>query len=369
MNRQLILIGLLMAAAVGLWFWSTEPSKVARAPANTQQAHEDTEPEHLAIPGAPRDAGAAAAKAAAPEQELSPLDCDAPSGDIVTIDRDAIGAANFCKRLRQLAGPMAGGDPSVMERQGRALLDRMIDAFLVERALSQAGQRVSEKEIDAELERAWRHLDEEHKAKVRKEMEEQLEQQGVELATVRADLKERAALRKLVGLRGALQPNEGEIAEAYNADPTRFGTPRSATVEGFIARAAPTAPAHERSRAKNAADAFVAALRSGAGEAAALAAEHGLTRVAPFDVDGMSPEPELAAMAFLLPPGEWSNALPSNAGYTVLKVVRIHEGQKRPLAQARDQVIAMLESQREVGEQKRILAELRAQAVIVQKQW
>jgi parvulin-like peptidyl-prolyl isomerase len=305
----------------------------------------------------------------APAPELAALDCDAPSGDIVTIDDRGILAADFCRRLKQLAGSSASGDPSVMERQGRALLERMIDAFLVERALSQAGQRVSDKEITAELERALSAVLAANEPASRAELAGMLKAQGIEIETVRKDVEQRLALRKLVELRGALEPSEIEIAHEYNKDPTRFGAPRSATVEGFIARAAPSAPAHVRVKAKDSAEALADALHSAAGEPAALAAEHGLSAVAPFDVDATGPEPELAAMAFTLPVGAWSDAIPTQAGYTVLKVLKKNEGEARPLAEVRDQVVTAVKAQREVGEQKRILAELRAQATIVHKQW
>jgi parvulin-like peptidyl-prolyl isomerase len=364
--KRFVWVGSMLVVAVGLMLWSTKPDKVARAPANSEQAQPEVEA--APQPAVVLDAGVVA-KPASPERELLPLDCDAPSGDIVTIDRDAIRAADFCARFRQLAGPSAAGDPSVMERQGRALLERMIDAFLVDRALSQAGQRVSEREVDEELERAWRPLDPEHRARTRAELATQLKEQGIGIQTVREDLRQRAGLRKLVELRGALEPSEAEIAAAYNEDPTRFGTPRSATVEGFIARAAPTAAAHERARANSAAEAFAAALRAGGAEPAALASEHGLTAVAAFDVDARGPEPELAVIALSLPVGAWSGVIATSAGYTVLKLLRKREGEARPLSEVREQVVALLRSRRELGEQKRILGELRAEATIVHVQW
>lgn len=164
-------------------------------------------------------------------------------------------------------------------------------------------------------------------------------------------------------------PSAAEVEAAYEEDPTRFGTPRSAIVDGFIARAAPSAPAHERARAKTNAEAFFAALQGGENDLAALATQHGLTAVAELEIDANGPEPELAAAVLSRPIGHWTAVVPSNAGFTVLKVVKIREGQARPLSEVRDQVIAMLEGKRQLSEQRRILGELRAQAVIVQKQW
>jgi hypothetical protein len=357
-------LALLLLGAV-LWRFERSPAGPRGQAGDRASGSEVTGASADALAGtakAKRD-GADASVAKPAEQPLDAMDCDAPQGNVVTVDGEGITALEFCAAWRRMSGPSTGGDSAVMDKQGKALLQQMIDARLVARALAAAGHPVQGADVDTSLTEMWTK-----RGASRASVEESLRTQGIDLSVVRADLRQRLELAKLVELRADVEPSEQAIAALYAADPTRWGTPRSATVEVFLARAAPTAPAAERAKAHAVADAFAAGVARG-GAPKALAEASGMKITPPFELTADAGEPELAAAAFSLQPQQWSPVVPARVGWAVARLVKITEGKARPLADVRERIRALLLNDHKLSEQQRLLQELRAAAKIVQLQW
>lgn len=367
MKRRAALVIVSLLAPFGFLLWRHEGT-VERHDSGRTDAAGDVAPAPTAVVALPAMQAEHGPDASAPEIEpeqgaLEPLDCNAPEGNVATVDGEGVPAAELCADWRRLSGPTDQGDPTVMDKQGKALLEGLIAARLVDRALTALGKPVTEGEVDTALLQlvALRGVS-------RRAYEQSLRDEGVDLAMLRRDLKRRTALQKLVELRGDLEPTSEEIQAAYAADPTRWGTPKTATLEVFLARAVPTAPAQDRAQALASAQAFSAGLS--AGEAPGeLAKRHGLVATPPIEVTAEGVEAELSAVAFGLAPGQWSQPVQTRAGWSVARLVKMTEGKARPLAQVRDPIRDRLMSERKLSEQRRVVAELRAASKVVQLQW
>ena len=76
------------------------------------------------------------------------FDCTKPAGLAARVDATPIQLADLCARLQRLGGVTPKG---TVRQQARHVLDRMIDAMLVRRALDQSGAAVTEAELSAAM--------------------------------------------------------------------------------------------------------------------------------------------------------------------------------------------------------------------------
>lgn len=313
--------------------------------------------------GSTADAGSAAHVFGAEGAPLEALHCDAPRGDVARVDGQGISAAEVCAEWKRLSGAVQKGDPVVMDRHGKQLLERMIDAVLVTRALVTDGLVISEADVDAAVDAAaTRRARSDRSVDAMKAFEAELKATGSTIEQVRRELRERLALEALVAHREPFEPSDAVLQRAYAEDPTRFGAPRTAKVEGVLARAPESAAAHERQRALEIATAF--STRVASGESVEAAMGPGLQPMAPFEVTSTGAEPQLAAAAFHLSPGDWSPPVQTRAGVVVMQLVEIRGGEPRPFSEVREQVKQRVQGEHTLAARGRVLSALREAATI-----
>lgn len=189
-----VLVALLVvAAAIALLISRCNATRpAAEAPAPEPVLEGADEPGPAASPER-ADAGRAA---------VDPFDCVAPIGDVARVDGEAISARELCHAWRRIAGLAEHGGPGVIEQQGRALLEAMIDARLVHRALASAGKEVAERDVDAALDAL---IAQQHGGS-RAAFEQALRAQGSEAEEARAELRRRLERERLVELRKPTEP-------------------------------------------------------------------------------------------------------------------------------------------------------------------
>ena len=270
---------------------------------------------------------------------LPALDCVHPAGDAARLGGAAIPQAALCERL----GAMGGVRPDGVDRaQARLVLDQLVDAALVARALAWERAAVSEAEVTAAL--------------------------GSDAGAstlLRAQLRERLELQKLV----ALRERPREVTEAEVDAEVARGAPgidrgQGVRVEAWIARVPPAADpdAAVRATARQAAEAFARAVETEAPEAAA--ARLRMARVAPFVVGANGVEPALERAAFALDVGRFSEAVETRVGWMVLRPTGRAEGERLRDDEMRARVRAALERQRLQGARESVLNALRGAARI-----
>ena len=378
-SHRLILVALV---AVGLFAWAelSGPRHQASSGAGTAGATfagaAPALPSAQPVMRATPDSGSTQAALDETGEPLGALDCDAPEGDVARVDGQPITAAELCAAWRMLSGSVQRGDPVAMDRQAKQWLERKIDALLVARALAADGRTVSEATVDAALDAVVERHDRRTASKptsgaakvdARKALEAELKSTGSTLDQVREDLREQLALKALVEHRERFEATDAIVERAYAADPARFGTPRTAAVEGFLARAPEGAAANERKKALDLATAFATRVANGESVEAAVVPE--LQHIPRFEVSTAGPEPQLAAAAFRLAPDGWSLPVQTRAGYVVMRLIEIREGQARPLSEVRELVKQHVQGEHTVAARERILAALRKAAKIEYLQW
>lgn len=273
----------------------------------------------------------------ASDAALPALDCAHPAGDAARLEGAAISQATLCERL----GAIGGVRPDSVDRaQARLVLDQLIDGALVTRALAWERASVTDAELTASL-----------------------GSDAGASALLRAQLRERLELQKLVTLRE--RPREVTEAEV-DAEVAR-GAPgidrgQGVRVEAWIARVAPTADpdAAVRASARQSAEAFARAVQTEAPEAAA--ARLRMARVAPFVVGANGVEPEMERAAFSLDVGRFSEAVSTRVGWMVLRPMGRVEGERLHDDEMRARVRAALERQRLQTARESVLTALRAAA-------
>jgi hypothetical protein len=180
-RNALVVLGVLGIAAVVMWLArGHEPSSdVAEAtPAPIEMTPQADAPSRA-------DAGRA---------ELDPFDCTAPTGAAAHVDGEPIAARELCTAWQRIAGAAELRGVDALEAQRKALLEAMIDARLVHRALAKAGNEVTEGEVDT----AFDALVAQQKAASRAAYEQALRAQGMDVEDVRAELRRRLERERLV---------------------------------------------------------------------------------------------------------------------------------------------------------------------------
>jgi hypothetical protein len=263
-----------------------------------------------------------------PGPRYAAFDCAHPAGLAARVDDVPIQLADLCTQLARLGGVTPNGTE---RQQARHVLDRMIDALLVRRALG--GATVSEAELTAALGAMQPKL-------------------GADVELVAAQLRERLALEKLVKLRGAdLAVTQQDIDAELAIGAPGIARGQGTQVEGFLAR---IAPGTDDTAARQRAEAFAKQPTDATG----------MTPLAPFVVGDTGVEPALEAAAASLAPGAWSGALRTRVGYAVIRVIGTSPGEAVDTPGLRERVRTALETRKRAVAQQRLLEELRAVARI-----
>ena len=256
-----------------------------------------------------------------------------------------ITVAELCVALEVSAGPGAGADAALRKRFGPGVLDHMIDDRLVMHALAAAALSVSDAAVEAETKRL-------------------VGERGIrETEAVRADVRAALGRAALVAATHPAGPTEVEIAAAYAATPGAWGTPASATVEGYLMRVAAGADAVADGRAKSEMSAFVVLLRKGRG----LRAEAGIEALGRVEIEANGLEPALEGVVFGdagKGAAKWSDPVRTKVGWLSVHVVETRPAVVRPLVEVEPLVRNAVVQRRDRAVEEGLVATLRARAAV-----
>lgn len=276
------------------------------------------------------------AATATPDLATQTTICVRPDGNVATVDGEAIAVARLCGWLARIGAVRPGGAD---RKQARVVLDRMIDAVLVARALRVEGAIVSDAEVDKALAAlAGRRLDPE---------------------LLKTQIRERLELEKLAALRVAREVSDAEVDAEIASGAPGIDRGQGVNAEAWVLRVPPGGDAE---RAEQAARAFASAVGTTAPEVAAR--QHGLSHVSAFVLTANGVEPELEDTALALSKGQWSGAIRTKIGWTVLRVLGHVEEQKLDAAALRTRVRSAIATRKLQAAAKELREKLRAAATI-----
>jgi len=332
-----LLLGFL-GLAIGAWLLVRATLGEATDATATRDARADGAGAAIATPGTNPSLGATTDAGAA--GRYAPFDCARPAGDAARVDGTALTLAELCTRLARIGAVAPAGTD---REQARLVLDRMIDATLVRRALERAGGAVTDAELAAALKATSATS-------------------ATADAVLAEQLRERLELRELVQLRTQLAVTEQDVDAELAGGAPGIDRGQGIRVEGWIARVPPNADAAARAAAQQQAEAFATAIATTS--PATAATPHRMTPLAPFVVGEDGVEPDLQAAAFALAQGAWSAPIRTRVGWAVIRVLGAVEGTKLDDKDLRARVRKALETRKLHAAQQRLLEELRAAATI-----
>lgn len=302
------------------------------------------EPEHHARPtqagGSAPTAGSTTSSAALPArgEALRLIDCGKPSGDVARIDDARVTEAILCEELSKIGGVKSG----VADRsQARAVLDRLIDAILVRRALATAGAEVTEREVDDALQKLL--VPEQDRVVVREQMRARLE------------------LDKLVASRTKIEVTEAEVDAELAAGAPGIDRGQGIRADGWVARVPPDADPAAQETAERSVKAFAAAATT---NPEAAAKQHGLVYLPPFVIGQSGLEPALEAAAQRSAKSQLSQPVKTRVGWTVIRVLDRAEGTSLDSKDFRTRVRDALKTRRTAAASKDLMTSLRNAATI-----
>lgn len=356
MNKRWMVAAALMIAiaALAVWRMSTKPTGVT-SEAGTPGVSDSPEPR-----GAPRSAPTHdREKPESAASETRPvLDCGAPTGDAATSTKGSVTAAAVCGEFQLLVGKKGKITTEVDRSLARHTLQRMVDDLLVAAALVDDDIVVTDAQIDAAI--AALHIGDPGQPAAKAD----LKRHGVDMSVVRREVRRRLQLQALRAARAPSSVSDAAMRDEYQAHPERYlkGGMRT-TVQAYLARVPPNAPAKVDNSAKERATAFAAAVRSQ--ELDTLRPDQRqLTKLADFEIATDEQEPELTAALKPLNVGQWTGAVRTRAGWMVCKVLSRKAGVLRPLEEVKDRIRVRVAETERIIDERRLLQGLRAAADI-----
>jgi parvulin-like peptidyl-prolyl isomerase len=359
MAKRSILIGGFAVASLAAMAWlflapDSEPAaKADSADSPSAEPAEKTQAGTAETAPPPAQALAAAASSAVAPAGPPPLNCRQPAGTVLVIGAEAVSAEEFCRDLGQLAGPQPDPVSDGWRQQARQLRQQTIDARLVRLALAAEGAAVDDAAIDAAL---AERLSGPSGAAVAK-----LEASSTQL--VRAQLRQRLEMNKLLQLRGQAKVQDADLLAAYQADPGRFGEPAAAVALPFLWRLSRSAAEADVKQARSKAGQFLAAVQKGTPAELAIKDTAGQALAKAELVQGAG-EAELVAAALQLSPQQWSAPVRTQVGWAVVQVLEVKAGKVLPFDQVRERVRAFVLGRQGLTDRENLLTGLRAAAKV-----
>lgn len=339
-NRGLVIL-LLCALGVAGWFYFLRtPSGDGDHASPTTGAGSATGSGLAADRRAPSAGSAGSAAGAGSDARPAGFDCSRPAGDAARIDGAPISLASLCGRLSRIGAVTATGTD---RQQAKLVLDQLVDATLVKRALDQQGKAVTDDEVTAAL--------------------DTMSGSGmVDPDLLQEQLRERLELQKLATVRGGLAVSEQDVDAELASGAPGIDRGQGVKIEAWMIRVPVTADAKAVADAQKHAEEFARAVAKGPPEAAAT--QHQMTAMPAFVVSESGVEPALEHAATTLAKGTWSGAIRTKVGWAVIRPVGAVAGTKLDDKALRVRVRQALENRKLATVRQRVIEELRSAAKI-----
>ncbi len=372
MNRTLILTfvaGALVLAAPACGKKADQAAKNSKAPAAQQGAQKAASAKDGAKKAEPAKDGAkkaepakeANAKKAEPAKE-APKPRPRITGPVAKVNGAVIDSKDFYAELDKITARNAKIPADRLARIEQNILKRLIEKELINQAVKEAKVEVSE----AELNKAF----DEYKKRFQSEEQFQnyLRHGKVTVDSIKARLRDKAALEKLIEAKGNLKVDEAEAKAFYDKN-QRFYVEKAGVHARHILVKVPQKATKEQEEAamakvkqiqkelKSGKDFAEVAKKMSEGPSAPKGGDLG------FFGKGQMVKPFEDA-AFKMKKGEVSGPVRTRFGFHIIKVVDKREERKKPFAEVKDQIIQSLKNKKFFQERRKLLSDLQKAAKI-----
>lgn len=319
---------------------------------------------------APAPAGTAAPAAALPVAAsptgVTPGGALRAVGSVAVVNGAEITADRFNAEFEKLAGPNARVASDRVQHMAKSVLNRLIDQTLREQAIAEQQLSLTEAEMDeAWREFAARFVDERGEIDKRR-LEAELARSRTSVDAMRAQIRDQRLSRKLVERLGKIEISEADIKAFYDNNPSAWMEADSRDVRPIIVAIPPEPKPEDITKAENKAKEAREALAKG-GDFETLAKTYSGSVPAPIHIVQSGGQTELEKAAFSLKVGEISQPIRTRWGFYVLRLIEKNDKRVRTFAEVRDEIRKTLIIRHSHMEERRILAELRRKAQIVEK--
>lgn len=288
------------------------------------------------------------------------------TGPVAVVNGAEISAERFNAEFDKLAGSGTRIASDRVKYLVKMVLTRLIDQTLREQAIAEHKIALSEAEMDeAWREFAGRFADERGEIDQRR-LEAELARSRTTVDAMKAQIRDQRLARKLVERLGKVEVAESEIKAFYDNNPSAWMEPESRDVRPIIVQVGSDAPAEQVEKAEAKAKEARELLAKG-GDFETIAKQFGGSVPAPIHIVRASGQSELEKAAFALKVGEISQPIRTKWGFYVLRLIEKNDKRARPFAEVREEIRKTLAMRHGQLEERRILAELRAKAQIVEK--
>lgn len=287
-------------------------------------------------------------------------------GPVATVNGRDIPADKFNAEFDRLMGKSARVPSDRLHRIAHNILQRLIENELREQAIEREHVELSEPEFEAAYKEftsrfvdAEGHFDE-------AAFQQELARSKLSVDELRRQIREQGMQRKLVEKLGRVEVSESDLKAFYDANPSAWVEAAARDVRPILVRVPAEAPPDQVNRAQALAQEAYKALKKG-GDFEQIARGFGDAPLPPLHIVRGAGDPELEKAAFQLKVGEVSAPIKTRWGFYVLRLLDKSEQRQRPYSEVHDEIQRTLTGRRMYLEDRRIVAELRKKADVVEK--
>lgn len=273
---------------------------------------------------------------------------------VATVNGEKIYLAELEEKLHQEISLVKGLTP-LGEDEFSRIREAVLDSILLEKIMLQRALALNVSVSNEELNQALKELQGPYSAE---EFQKIVEQNKKDLPTIRAELRNRLTIDKLVDreVLSRITVSETEVRNFFVANRTKYSTNNAAWVAQIVVR--------EKTRADRAlkrlkaGEAFAVVARDiSIGPEAAIGGDLGY-------LDAGSMPEAFDAVAFSLPVGRVSGIVKTNYGYHIIKVIDRYEGGKPDFERLKRRVLTDLKRVKQENAYRKWIADIKTEAVI-----
>ena len=297
------------------------------------------------------------------------------TGPVAHVDGDPIPAEAFNEEIAKIS-KTGKFPPALLHRFKGRLIERLIDQRLIDNAIDNSSVEVTEKEVDAKLDKVRKEFDAAKqqqggstKGAQPQSLEQLAGQYGISSDELRDSIRRSIAIEKLLLDQGVELPTDKEVKKFYEDNPDKFSKPEQVHVRHILLKVKPGAGDEKWKSAKEKIDKIhkqaskeetdfaKLAKKKSDGPSAKNGGDIGFIGKKQFDEN-------FTKVAFELEKGEVSEPVKTRYGWHVIQLVERRASEKVPFEKIKPKLAEQLKNQRIHEQLKSYIKKLREDAEI-----
>ena len=353
-------IAFALVAACGKSTPAPADKPAAPAPAAADKADKPAATDNAAKPA--KDEAKPAAHPGAAARPAMPAKGDRIEGWVAKVNGVEISADAFYQDLDKITARGAKIPEDRLARIQQNILKRLIEKELMSQAVTKAGIKVADTDIDTAF------VEYKKRFQTEEQFQNYLKHGRVTLDSIKARITEKKALEKLIEAQGNLAIGDKELTEFYGKNERFYIDKAGVKASHILVKVAEKAKPEEEKRALDKVKQIQKELKGG-GDFAELAKKFSEGPSAPkggdlgFFGSGQMVKPFEEA-AFKMKVGAVSGPIRTRFGFHIIKVTDKREERKKPFDEVKDQIDQSLKNKKFFQERRKLLETLRKDAKI-----